>query len=217
MPRISAAARRTLVEERRSQILAAAIQVFAAKGYERSTIADIARRARMSEGSIYNYFKNKGDLLVSLPRQLVQIPLSNLDASGTPEEILTALARTLLTTIRQNALIFQILLSALPSMKKETREQYLQQVVLHAVGMLERYFQEQIHQGVFRADCDPKVLGRAFIGMFFPYIMLDQVLGLESRSESEYDAIITGNVRTFLNGVFSDTGAAPGARGKVRA
>ncbi|MGB8645249.1 MAG: helix-turn-helix domain-containing protein [Anaerolineae bacterium] len=44
------------MEQRRNQILTAARAVFARKGFERATIADIAREAVMAEGSIYNYF-----------------------------------------------------------------------------------------------------------------------------------------------------------------
>jgi TetR/AcrR family fatty acid metabolism transcriptional regulator len=44
-------------------ILAAAREVLAEKGYDRTVIADIARRAGIVDGTIYRYFKNKRDLL----------------------------------------------------------------------------------------------------------------------------------------------------------
>ncbi|MHB8329149.1 MAG: TetR/AcrR family transcriptional regulator [Acidimicrobiales bacterium] len=53
-------------EERRSDILAAAKKVFARKGYHATTIADIAKAAKLSYGSIYWYFDSKDALFHSL-------------------------------------------------------------------------------------------------------------------------------------------------------
>jgi len=47
-------------------IIKAAESVFSQKGYEDSTIQDIARKANVSDGSIYAYFTNKEDLLYSV-------------------------------------------------------------------------------------------------------------------------------------------------------
>jgi AcrR family transcriptional regulator len=53
-------------EERRSAILGAAKKVFALKGYHATTIADIARAAQLSYGSIYWYFDSKDALFHAL-------------------------------------------------------------------------------------------------------------------------------------------------------
>jgi AcrR family transcriptional regulator len=52
--------------ERRQDILAAAKEVFAAKGYHATTIADIARAAGLSYGSIYWYYESKETLFHEL-------------------------------------------------------------------------------------------------------------------------------------------------------
>lgn len=51
---------------RRSQILGAAKKVFARKGFHATTIADIAKQAKLAYGSIYWYFDNKDDLFHAL-------------------------------------------------------------------------------------------------------------------------------------------------------
>src|SRR5579864_7032189 len=53
-------------KERRSDILAAAKKVFARKGYHATTIAEIAKAARLSYGSIYWYFDSKDALFHEL-------------------------------------------------------------------------------------------------------------------------------------------------------
>lgn len=52
--------------EKKPQIINAAIKVFAEKGFYNSKVADVARAAGIADGTIYLYFKNKDDLLISL-------------------------------------------------------------------------------------------------------------------------------------------------------
>ncbi|MCA8927641.1 MAG: TetR/AcrR family transcriptional regulator [Alphaproteobacteria bacterium] len=53
-----------LVDRRRGQIIAAAIKLFGARGYYTVTIKDIAQEAGISPGLIYQYFRNKEDVLL---------------------------------------------------------------------------------------------------------------------------------------------------------
>ncbi len=53
-----------LVEERRGQILRAAVKLFSDKGYYTTTISQIAREAGVSTGLIYQYFGDKDDVLL---------------------------------------------------------------------------------------------------------------------------------------------------------
>src|SRR5713101_5630828 len=55
-----------LATARRTQILDAATRVFATKGFNRATIRDVSRDAGVADGTIYNYFANKTDLLFGL-------------------------------------------------------------------------------------------------------------------------------------------------------
>jgi len=48
-------------------IIDAAIEVFSRNGFQNSTISQIARRANVAEGTIYQYFRNKEDLFFSIP------------------------------------------------------------------------------------------------------------------------------------------------------
>ena len=52
-----------LIEERRGQIIQAAVKLFSEKGYYTTTIQSIAREARVSTGLIYQYFGDKDDIL----------------------------------------------------------------------------------------------------------------------------------------------------------
>ena len=54
-------------KDKRTRILLAAEKVFAAKGYNKAKMTDIAEEANVAEGTIYDYFKNKDDLLLAIP------------------------------------------------------------------------------------------------------------------------------------------------------
>jgi AcrR family transcriptional regulator len=55
---------------RRKQILDAATQVFAEKGFHRATIKDIARVAGIADGTIYTYFASKTEVLLGILHRL---------------------------------------------------------------------------------------------------------------------------------------------------
>lgn len=53
-------------------LLQAAIKVFAANGYHGSSIADIAKKAKVSKALFYHYFQSKNDLLVIFAKQRLE-------------------------------------------------------------------------------------------------------------------------------------------------
>ncbi|MGQ9859944.1 MAG: TetR/AcrR family transcriptional regulator [Thermodesulfobacteriota bacterium] len=60
-------ARSRRLGQRKEQILKAAERVFARKGFQESTVSDVAREAGLSEATIYEYFPSKEELLFSIP------------------------------------------------------------------------------------------------------------------------------------------------------
>ncbi len=64
-PRVSAEYK----ERRRQTILDAALAVFIGKGYQLTTIDDIAARSGLSVGAIYRYFSTKGEIMLTLVEQ----------------------------------------------------------------------------------------------------------------------------------------------------
>jgi AcrR family transcriptional regulator len=51
------------VEDRRQQLVAAAIKVFLKKGFHETTVRDIGAAAGLTQGTIYNYVRSKDDIL----------------------------------------------------------------------------------------------------------------------------------------------------------
>jgi AcrR family transcriptional regulator len=66
-------ARRTHLraDDRRNQILDCALEVFARKGFHDTSIAAVCARARIARGTLYQYFKDKRDVLAALIDRIV--------------------------------------------------------------------------------------------------------------------------------------------------
>jgi len=58
-------------ERRRQQIIVAAKRVFTEKGFNKTTMEDIAKEAELSPGTLYLYFKNKDELYASLSLRIL--------------------------------------------------------------------------------------------------------------------------------------------------
>jgi len=58
-------------DERREQILDCALEAFARKGFHDTSIADICARAQIGRGTLYQYFKDKQDVLAALIDRIV--------------------------------------------------------------------------------------------------------------------------------------------------
>ena len=63
-----------LTAQRREEILKAALEVFSQKGYEASTIPEIARAAGVAAGTIYLYYPSKRELFVAVVKSFVVTP-----------------------------------------------------------------------------------------------------------------------------------------------
>lgn len=64
--------RRARAATTRAQLLAAAATVFAEKGYEGSSVGDVAAEAGYTKGAVYAHFDSKEDLLAGIVAQLVE-------------------------------------------------------------------------------------------------------------------------------------------------
>lgn len=59
-------------EQRRAEILEAALNLFSAKGFHETTMEEVAQAAAVAKGTVYLYFASKDHLLLALKQQFVQ-------------------------------------------------------------------------------------------------------------------------------------------------
>ncbi|HLZ55334.1 MAG TPA: TetR/AcrR family transcriptional regulator [Ktedonosporobacter sp.] len=169
-----------VIAARRNQILDAATQVFAEKGFHRATIKDIARVAGIADGTIYTYFASKTDVLLAILNRLNETTEREQQFSQGSEEDVRAFMRSYMRQrmelIWPNAEVFR---AVLPEMlvNTELRDLYFQQVVAPTIEVGERYLRAQSEQGQMR-DLDAALTVRAIAGVIFGLLIL-QLLGDE--------------------------------------
>src|SRR5215212_5331188 len=98
-----------VVEDRREQILDAALRAFARKGFARTTNKDIAREAGITPGLIYHYFESKEGLFRAIidgrsPLQVVRTPPAQL-LEQPPEQALRFFIRQLLAIAESESFV----------------------------------------------------------------------------------------------------------------
>lgn len=110
--------RKTQKQRRRRDICASAIKLFAANGYERTTVSSIAADANVSPATVFNYFKTKSDILleaIEAADQLAFVEIVNSRSSwNDPVQALVELDR-LITLFECQVLPVNIWREVLPS------------------------------------------------------------------------------------------------------
>ncbi len=64
---------------KKKQIMETAVEVFGEKGFQNATISEIAKKAGVGDATIYEYFKNKETLLLSIPEEFTQDIISEIN------------------------------------------------------------------------------------------------------------------------------------------
>ena len=81
-------------QQRKEEIIQAAEKVFFSKGFERSTMDDIAEEAELSKGTLYLYFKSKEDLHLAVALKAINLLNANMSViRDLPENALEKLVR----------------------------------------------------------------------------------------------------------------------------
>src|ERR1700749_5102233 len=77
----------------RGRLAKAAMELYAARGFEQTTVAEIAARAGLTEGAFFPHFADKGEVLFAGQDQLLEIYTATIDAApgaATPMELVEA-------------------------------------------------------------------------------------------------------------------------------
>ena len=96
----------TRTEDKHQRIIKAALKVFAKKGFYNSKVSEIAKEAEVADGTIYLYFKNKDDILISvfeteMKRMIINMK-KELDAVEDPVDKIRMFAFQHLNMITKN-------------------------------------------------------------------------------------------------------------------
>ena len=181
-------------------ILRAAIKVFARGGFFNSKVADVAKEAGVADGTVYLYFKNKDDILVSIFNHVTEQALAHArtvlaELEDPAEKLKRIIAGHLDMYARDRnlAIVFQVELRS----STKFMEQFSATKVTEYLDLIRSVIEEGQRQGVFRKDLNTKIVAKILFGA------LDEMVTNWVLTHKRYSLVSTAEpvMDVFLNGV----------------
>ena len=147
-------------DQRRHQIMDAALTVFSHLGFERASMDDIAKEAGVSKGALYLYYKSKDAIIAKLlqlffDQALKQVKLLAAGEGSVTEQLL-AFTRVLTREMDRMAAMQPISLQFYAiAARHATIRQHLRAYFADYRALMEEVIQRGIAQGELRADISP--------------------------------------------------------------
>jgi len=193
-------------EERAPEILEAALASFAEKGFAGTRMDDIAKRAGITKGTIYLYFKSKEELFKALARQsigerIAAITVQLEGADGPAAEQLRFVLTTLghFASTSDRVVLPRVLLAEAGNFP-ELAEFWRKEIIDRGLGLFEMIIKRGIARGEFRK----MVPGHAARLCVAPLLVLILWRTLFARFDAEpydYPGLIETHVTTLLKGL----------------
>ena len=193
---------RSQATDKRELILRAATKLFARRGFFHAQVADVAREAGIAAGTVYLYFENKDDLLISIFERTMSEALDEartaLAGVDDPVERLRRLARVHLNRLGQDrdlAVVFQVELRQSTKFMERFSSTLLRDY-LHAIRDAISGAQAT---GAFRPDVSPTLAAKMLYGaldeMATNWILSRRRYGLAAQADEVVDLFVNGMKR----------------------
>jgi len=167
--------------ERKEKILAAAVELFARKGFAGTTTRELALAAGINEALLFRHFGNKEELYLEVLEQRCRLGEGRrrmerrLEQGQGDFELFAGIAQDILQRHRETPELMRLFLfSALESHSLSDR--LFRTYTAHFYETLAGHIERRKKEGVFR-DVDSMLAARGFIGMVFYHHMVQNIFG----------------------------------------
>ena len=206
--------KRMTAEQRRAQIIEAAITLFGRHGFKGATTRALAEALGVSEGTIFKHFPTKGDLYAAAFEHRTGVGSSHLvnELRGfmdrhDDEGLLRALFRAVLTGYEQDRDLHRMLMYAYLEQEGDAANQLWTQMQRYPLfDFLDRYVRRRQAEGAFISDA-PGLVSAALLTLPVQYAIHTRLYGVDS--EYPDDVIIETLTRLLLDGARTRRQTAP--------
>ncbi len=188
---------------KRQQILDGARRLFLSKGFDASSMGDIAQEAGVSKGTLYVYFDSKERLfqeLVSLEKAAQYPAIFALDPQDHDvRAVLTRLGRQFAHFITEPHVIMATrTVVAMAERMPDIAVEFYQQGPRQCAGRLAQYLTPQVEAGVLDID-DVYLAAAQFLDLTQSTLKAPLLFGVAQRpSDEQIDAVVKSAVDVFL-------------------
>lgn len=149
------------------QIIEAALQVIAENGYHASQVSKIAKQADVADGTIYLYFKNKEDILISVFKEKMGSFIKQIEfkikQEATADKQLLALIESHFDQLSENKYLAIVTQLELRQSKPKLREE-INNVLKAYLDIIDLVIQNGIDEKLFRDDIDVRLMRQMIFG-----------------------------------------------------
>nr|WP_321467935.1 TetR/AcrR family transcriptional regulator [uncultured Desulfobulbus sp.] len=153
--------------DKHRKIIRAATKVFAKKGFFNARISDIAKEAKVADGTIYLYFNNKFDILLSVFEQeigkLIDQVIVLLEKEDNPQLKLQIFITNHLEEMKKNRYLAEVIHIELRQTSKLIRE-YRKNTFNEYLAIIAQIVSEGQEAGIFRKEIHPQVARQMIFG-----------------------------------------------------
>jgi AcrR family transcriptional regulator len=191
-------------EDRPAEITEAALEAFAEKGYAATRVDEVARRAGVSKGLLYLYFKTKEDLFKAVIRSFlspkIDALISDVEQNDlSAEEFVRGAFLTFAKSVPNSPVRVLVRLMIAEGPKHpDLVEWYWENVVSRALGALRTLIKRGVDNGEFRASAlneFPQMLvAPVFFSMIFTMVFKEQ-------AKLDTDRFIEAHVNMVLDSI----------------
>ena len=176
------------VEDKRRQLLEAAVRVFARKGYHASRVGDIAEEAGVAHGLLYHYFKSKDQVLEAVFHENWSVLLARIASVEETDEPAPDQLRHIATIVLRTWLHLPDVVRVV--IREFGRSPELAERIgdlAQPIDAIQRVIERGIGRGEFRKDVDP-VFAAAVVYGSIDELLTGWVLGRLPAGEDDVAA-----------------------------
>jgi AcrR family transcriptional regulator len=150
--------------ERRRELVAIASELFAAQGYQATTVREIAIAAGMLSGSLYHHFESKEAILDELLREYLDEAVRTYELIATapsdPLETLQSMVMATFQSFKAHQAAITVYQQERQYLAQFSRFAYLHECDVRVHSLWTTVIEHGIATGALRADLDPKITYR---------------------------------------------------------
>lgn len=199
------------ITEKQLQILVKAEELFASKGYEGTTVRDIADAAGVNLAMISYYFGSKEKLLEALFRQRMDAAKDRVEAivkdkALTPPGKIELILEEYIKKVSQKQAFYKIMLCEQVFNKNSVVLKLLKELKLYYAKLMTEVIEEGQRKKIFKKDIDVMMLQTTMTGTVMNLLISKEYYrefnDMKKLSNAAFDEQLAGNLRKHLKQIF---------------
>lgn len=181
------------------QIVDAAVIVIADNGYHQAQVSKIAKQAGVADGTIYLYFKNKEDILISVFQEKMSVFVESLDVilgkDTNAAEKLELMIKNHFNVLSKDKYLARVTQLELRQSNREIRLK-INAILKEYLNQLDLILEDGVKSGLFDSEMDIRLARQVIFGTIdevtTSWVMKDHKFDLNSQAPKVFKLLLNG-------------------------